>query len=89
MLTADFVEERRNHLLMRRASKIDILNGGGQQALSHSRKDIVRIDFALKRIQEQQYGICVNCGTLIEEDRLILIPETPFCASCARSIEAQ
>ena len=74
---------RRHHLLTRKQTKTDILKEGGQQALSHSWNDINRIDFALQRLEEGQYGLCCNCGCIIEEARLDLIPETPFCTSCA------
>lgn len=74
---------RKHHLQTRKQTKTDILKEGGQQSLSHSWDDIKRIDFALRRIEEGQYGLCCNCGCIIEEARLNLIPETPFCTSCA------
>ncbi len=58
----------------------------GEQSLLHSHDDIRRIDFALKRIMDGQFGICPNCGSLIEEERLEIIPETPFCSSCAHEV---
>ena len=79
----------KRRLEARRKSKLQILKEGGQQALSHSPKDIFRIDFAMQRIKEGQYGICTNCGVTIEEGRLEVIPETPFCASCAQQLANQ
>jgi RNA polymerase-binding transcription factor DksA len=89
MFSEQFLKKQRAALVRRRISKTNILESDGQQALSHSWKDIVRIDFAIKRLDEEQYGICTSCGTIIEEARLETIPETPFCTSCARSIEMQ
>lgn len=89
MLSRKFVEEQRHKLVARRKSKLKILEKGGEQALSHSPRDITRIDFAMKRIEAQQYGICTDCGFHIGEDRLRVIPETPFCTSCATRLEAQ
>ena len=88
MLTEEFVLEMQAKLLYRRLSKQRVLQGGGEQALSHSYKDIARIDFALKRIKQGQYGLCTNCGCIIDTLRLRLIPEAPFCALCAQEIEA-
>ncbi len=88
-LTAEFLEGQRLWLLARKDSKAEILRKGGERALSHSPKDLVRIDFALWRIAQGQYGLCPQCGTVIEEERLRIIPETPFCASCARDVESQ
>jgi RNA polymerase-binding transcription factor DksA len=88
MDTGEFLSRQRLHLLARRESKTNLLESDGEQALSHSYKDITRIDFALKRIDEGQYGLCCNCGCHIDDRRLLLIPETPFCAECATHIEA-
>jgi RNA polymerase-binding transcription factor DksA len=37
------------------------------------------IDEALRRLQRGEYGRCVICGKEIPEERLDLVPETPFC----------
>ncbi len=76
--------DRKNHLQARYEHKIKILDEGGEQAISHSIKDIRRITAALKRLEEGQYGLCCNCGVPIAEGRLDAIPETPFCTDCAK-----
>lgn len=45
--------------------------------------ELARIDAALGRIAKGTYGTCVKCGDPIREKRLMLLPETPFCAKCA------
>ena len=80
----EFLSQMRAWLIARKDSKLAILKRGGEQALSHSPRDIVRIDFALRRMAEGQYGLCVQCGSIIERERLEFMPETPFCAKCAR-----
>jgi RNA polymerase-binding transcription factor DksA len=42
------------------------------------------LDAALTRLDEGEYGYCVNCGEAIEPERLALDPATPFCISHAR-----
>lgn len=42
-----------------------------------------RITAALGRMAKGEYGICQTCGDDIAEERLDLIPETPFCRKCA------
>ena len=37
------------------------------------------IEAALARMDEGEYGFCVSCGARISEERLDLIPATPFC----------
>lgn len=82
-----FIEEIRQHLLERKKTKQKILNEGGEQSLSHSQNDILRINFALKRLESGQYGLCTDCGIPIDKKRLSTIPETPFCIDCAEKLE--
>ncbi|HPE24640.1 TraR/DksA family transcriptional regulator [Albidovulum sp.] len=41
------------------------------------------IEAALKRVDEGEYGYCVKCGSQIAEERLEVLPATPFCKDCA------
>lgn len=55
---------------------LERMGRSGQQELG-------RIAAALSRIAAGTYGRCVKCGDDIAGERLDLLPETPFCASCA------
>lgn len=57
----------------------EVLEGLGQAG----QEEIRRIRAALLRMREGEYGYCVPCGTEVAEDRLNLLPATPFCAPCA------
>lgn len=46
-------------------------------------KNIINIRKALTRIKIGKYGICEDCGQMIDTDRLIAFPETTFCAKDA------
>lgn len=48
-----------------------------------SQQEVARIRSALQRYADGNYGICVKCGDAIAQPRLDLIPDTPFCATCA------
>ena len=52
-------------------------------------EEIKAIEAALQRIEEGEYGYCVKCGTKISDERLDLLPYTPFCHACAQSVEKQ
>jgi RNA polymerase-binding transcription factor DksA len=41
------------------------------------------IDEALRRLERGEYGRCVICGKEIPEERLELVPETPYCVEDA------
>ncbi len=57
----------------------EVLEGMGLSAQT----EVARIDAALKRVDAGEYGICVKCGATISEERLDLVPFTPFCHHCA------
>ncbi|NNK77372.1 MAG: TraR/DksA family transcriptional regulator [Litoreibacter sp.] len=48
-------------------------------------EEIRKIDAALERVEEGEYGFCVTCGSEISPERLDLLPFTPFCRRCAPS----
>ncbi len=52
-----------------------------------SQDEIKAIQAALKRIEDGEYGYCVRCGKEISQERLDLLPYTPFCRECAREVE--
>jgi RNA polymerase-binding transcription factor DksA len=45
--------------------------------------EIRMINAALERMEHGEYGICTTCGEKISEERLDLLPATPFCRNCA------
>ena len=50
-------------------------------------KSIINIRKALTRIKIGKYGICEDCGQMIDTDRLIAFPETTLCAKDAAKRE--
>lgn len=46
-------------------------------------EELTKIDNALIRIQEDEYGKCENCGGEIGEKRLEAIPYADLCIKCA------
>ena len=48
-----------------------------------AQSEIRMIEAALGRMEAGEYGDCVQCGDRISEERLDLIPATPFCRNCA------
>jgi RNA polymerase-binding transcription factor DksA len=57
----------------------EVLEDLGQSA----QLELRMIEAALQRIAEGEYGDCVTCGSKVSEDRLDLLPATPFCRNCA------
>ena len=48
---------------------------------------LVEIDAALDRIEEGTYGLCVDCGAPIGEERLLAVPYATLCISHKRARE--
>jgi RNA polymerase-binding transcription factor DksA len=51
-------------------------------------EEIRSIMAALGRIKAGEYGDCVTCGNRISEERLDVLPATPFCKTCAATHQA-
>lgn len=47
-----------------------------------------QIEGALERIEDGDYGSCVECSGRIPKMRLKAIPYTPYCVKCASEIES-
>lgn len=49
-----------------------------EQMGSSGKVEIAKIQAALTRMDEGEYGFCVSCGDEIAEGRLDVLPHTPF-----------
>jgi DnaK suppressor protein len=47
------------------------------------RVELSRIEAALRRIDEDEYGYCQKCGEEIAPERLRVDPAAAFCVACA------
>lgn len=50
-------------------------------------RKIIQTRKALARIRIGKYGICENCGKMIDTDRLVVFPEATLCVSCEKKKE--
>ncbi|WP_439106636.1 TraR/DksA family transcriptional regulator [Congregibacter sp.] len=48
-----------------------------------TREAIAAMKSALQRLEEGNYGICIQCGQAIAADRLKARPEATHCIDCA------
>ncbi len=54
-----------------------------EQMGSSGKVEIGKIQAALARMDEGEFGYCVSCGDEIAAERLDVVPHTPFCRACA------
>jgi DnaK suppressor protein len=68
-----------------RLSRMDALQNQEMHLEQERRRavELERIESTLKRMDEDKYGHCHNCGGLIEKKRLEFDPTTPLCIDCA------
>jgi DnaK suppressor protein len=68
-----------------RLSRQDSLQVQAMAKAAEARRaqEIRRIDAALQRVEDGEYGWCAECGEAIEDRRLDLDPAAPRCAACA------
>lgn len=53
------------------------------------RREVFQIDAALSRIEAGTYGVCVDCGAQISEERLRAVPFALRDAGCTSRLEAE
>lgn len=50
-------------------------------------RKIIQTRKALTRVKWGKYGICEDCGQMIDTDRLMVYPEATKCVSCEKKRE--
>jgi DnaK suppressor protein len=55
----------------------------------NSEHHLAEIEAALKRIEEDTYGVCASCGKQIPEERLEALPWATLCIGCQRGREGR
>lgn len=56
---------------------------------SDERNKINEIEDALKRIEDNEYGMCLVCSKPISQQRLSAVPQASYCLKCKQEQEKQ
>lgn len=69
-----------------RLSRMDAMQAQAMAKANERQRmtEIARIDAALRRLEEGEYGYCLNCGEEIAPKRLQADPAASVCINCAR-----
>jgi len=77
-----------DRLMDNAASDTDAAEGVGHERVSALKREIdkslIRVRKALTRIKLGKYGLCSQCGKMIDTDRLAVNPTADFCVDCAK-----
>jgi len=68
-----------------RVSRMDAINNKSiNEAAQQTAEDkLKKINVALERLNNDDFGICIRCGNPIPIQRLIIMPESSMCVHCA------
>jgi DnaK suppressor protein len=56
-------------------------------SLGNSRRRLLRLESALRRVDDADFGECENCGEPIPAARLLAMPESTLCVRCAEQMQ--
>ena len=74
-----------------RLSRMDAIQAQAMSQASGRRSEMMlqRVEAALRRVDEENYGYCRACEEPIAEKRLEFDPTTLYCVNCAAIAEQQ
>ena len=67
-----------------RLSRLEAMNekSVNEVALRSARERVTRIGLALKRVDDEEFGLCAECAEIIPFARLKSMPGTRLCVKC-------
>lgn len=68
-------------------SVIDLSQDIALKRLGAHRENLIKIDEALRKMQDGTYGVCDDCGEHISAGRLKVMPSAIFCRDCQEKRE--
>ena len=57
--------------------------GVSEASLSSAQRKLAKLETALNKIENPEFGICIRCSSSIPKGRMILMPESVTCVACA------
>lgn len=69
-----------------RVSRMDAIQNKSvtEAALRKTREKLENLEYALTKVDEQDFGLCVKCKQPILLGRILIMPQSRTCVSCSR-----
>lgn len=69
-----------------RISRIDAIQNKSvtEAALRKTREKLENLEYALTKVDENDFGICVKCRQTIPIGRILVMPQSRTCVNCSR-----
>lgn len=67
-----------------RVSRMDAINNRSINLLGlrKQKEKLQKLEFALSKIDDDNFGVCANCDNPIQLGRILLMPQSNFCVRC-------
>lgn len=68
-----------------RLSRMEAINSKSisEAGLRSARSKLSRLESALRKIDDDDFGVCLSCDKPIPIGRILLVPESTLCVTCA------
>lgn len=69
-----------------RISRMDAINNKSvtEAAMRQAESKLQQLQYALRKVDSPDFGICLQCNQPIPLGRLLIKPESAYCVHCAR-----
>ncbi len=68
-----------------RISRMDAINNKSvaEAGLREAQKELSGLEYMITNIDTQEFGLCKKCGKKIPLQRMLLVPQSPYCVNCS------
>ena len=68
-----------------RISRMDAINNKSvaEAGLREAQKELSGLEYMSNNIEKPDFGICKKCNEKIPIQRMLLVPQSPFCVNCS------
>ncbi len=68
-----------------RLTRMEAISSRGisEASLNSARSKLARLETALEKVDQPDFGMCVRCDKPIPQGRIMLMPESTVCVQCA------
>ncbi|HAW50863.1 MAG TPA: TraR/DksA family transcriptional regulator [Flavobacteriales bacterium] len=68
-----------------RISRMDAINNKSvvEAALKKAEEKLKALKFLVQKVNDDEFGLCARCNNPIPYQRMLFLPQSPFCVNCA------
>ena len=68
-----------------RLTRMDAINNKSvaEASLRNRKRKLGKLKVAINKIDDEDFGVCIRCKSVINPQRIILMPESEKCVRCA------